>query len=181
MGEKAFSGSQSSGRSDGGTSARVFGTFLNWFQEKTAPVFVVATCNDVSQLPPELLRKGRYDDLFFVDLPGTDEREAIWRIHLRKRKRDPDAVSMHDLVMRTQNFTGAEIEAVINEALFECFDSGEDIRDMALLRAIDATIPLATTMAEQVRGLGDWTKRRARPASTIGVEPVPAGMPRLLT
>ena len=77
---KAFSGSRSSGMSDGGTSARVFGTFLNWLQEKTAPVFVVATCNDVSQLPPELLRKRRYDDLFFVDLPGTEEREAIWRI-----------------------------------------------------------------------------------------------------
>ena len=89
---------------------------------------------------------------------------------------------MHDLVMRTQNFTGAEIEAVINEALFECFDSGENISDMSLLRAIDATIPLATTMAEQVRGLRDWAKRRARPASTVCVElSQDASRPRLLT
>src|SRR4029078_1330330 len=89
--DKAFAGSQGSGATDGGTTARVFGTFLTWLSEKSAPVFVVATANDISQLPPELMRKGRLDEIFFVDLPSEAEREEIFRIHLLKRKREPES------------------------------------------------------------------------------------------
>src|SRR5256885_12577933 len=96
--DKAFAGAQGSGVSDGGTTARVFGTFLTWLSEKTAPVFVVATANDISQLPPELLRKGRFDEIFFVDLPTADERREIFNIHLGKRGRDPQPFDLDSLV-----------------------------------------------------------------------------------
>ena len=117
--EKGFSGVRSSGSTDGGTSARVFGSFLNWMQEKTSPVFVVATANDVSQLPPEFLRAGRFDQLWFVDLPDAREREAIWRIHLAKRQREPENYDITALAGATDKFTGEEIEQVVIEALFE--------------------------------------------------------------
>ena len=102
--DKAFAGSQGSGATDGGTTARVFGTFLTWLSEKTAPVFVVATANDISQLPPELLRKGRLDEIFFVDLPSEEERAEIFRIHLAKRGRDPEHFDLPALVDSQQGF-----------------------------------------------------------------------------
>src|SRR5204863_9854555 len=103
--DKAFVGSQSSGFTDGGTTARVFGTFLTWLSEKSAPVFVVATANDVSQLPPELLRNGRLDEIFYVDLPSEEEREAIFRIHLSKRHRNADLFDLDPLVDATKDFS----------------------------------------------------------------------------
>src|SRR5436190_12347352 len=116
--EKGMAGSKSSGATDGGTSARVFGSFISWRQEKTAAVFVVATANDVSQLPPEMLRKGRWDELFFVDLPNETEREQIWKIQIGKYGRDAAEYDIKQLARITDGYTGAEIEAVFVEALF---------------------------------------------------------------
>lgn len=116
--EKGFAGSKNSGSADGGASARVFGSFLSWLQEKTAPVFVVATANDVSQLPPEMLRKGRWDELFFVDLPNAKEREAIWEIQIEKFGREAAGFDLRQLAKSTEGFTGSEIEQVFVESLY---------------------------------------------------------------
>ncbi|MBT7914494.1 AAA family ATPase, partial [Candidatus Bathyarchaeota archaeon] len=163
--EKGFSGSKSSGSTDGGTSARVFGSFISWMQEKTAPVFVVATANDISQLPPELLRKGRFDELFFVDLPDEAERRRIWEIHICRRERDPRSFDLQSLSDLSKGFTGSEIEQVVIDALFESFDRDLELTDEALTDAVIRTVPLSTTMAEPIRALRDWAKNRARPAS----------------
>lgn len=163
--EKAFSGTKSSGSTDGGTTSRVFGTFLQWLNDKTKPVFVVATANDVSQLPPEFLRKGRFDELFFVDLPTPAEREAIFAIHIHKRQRDPKNFDLPMLAEATDGFTGAEIEAIVTEGLFAAFDEGTELRDRHLVEAAGATIPLSRTMAAQIEGLRNWSQGRARRAS----------------
>ena len=163
--EKGLSGSKSSGSTDGGTSARVFGTFLQWMNDKKAPVFVVATANDISQLPPEFLRKGRFDELFFVDLPTMEEREEIFRIHLTKRNRNPDDFDLNILSSETKDFTGAEIEAVVVEGLYGAFDASHELSNTDMHEAIKATIPLSKTMASQVQGLKDWAEGRARRAS----------------
>src|SRR6202012_4087564 len=126
--DKAFAGSQGSGRTDGGTAARVFGTFLRWLSEKTWPVFVVATANDIAQLPPELLRKGRWDEIFFVDLPDREERTEIFGIHLAKRGRDAAAFDLESLADASKDFSGAEIEEAINSALYDAFYDKQDIR-----------------------------------------------------
>jgi SpoVK/Ycf46/Vps4 family AAA+-type ATPase len=163
--EKAFSGVQSSGMSDAGTTARVFATFLTWLQEKKAPVFVVATANDVSLLPPELLRKGRFDEIFFLDLPTEAERAQIFAIHLRKRKRDPAQFKLKQLAKATEGFSGAEIEQVIIGALFTAFDVGRDLTTEDLLAEIKATVPLSVMMREEIDELRTWAQLRARPAS----------------
>ena len=111
--EKGFSGVGSSNVSDAGTAARVFGSFITWLQEKQKPVFVIATANDVSQLPPELVRKGRFDEIFFVDLPSAQERVDIWRIHLLKRNRDPGQFDLGVLAMASEGLSGAEIEQAV--------------------------------------------------------------------
>jgi SpoVK/Ycf46/Vps4 family AAA+-type ATPase len=139
--DKAFAGSQGSGTTDGGTTARVFGTFLTWLSEKNAPVFVVATANDISQLPPELLRKGRLDEIFFVDLPSRNERIEVFRIHLDKRRR-PSAQFDHDAFYTKQELTTSH-----------------------LLTALAQTVPLARTMDEQINRLRNWAEGRARNAS----------------
>ncbi len=163
--EKAFSGSKSSGQTDGGTSARVLGTFLQWMNDKTKPVFVVATSNDVSQLPPEFLRKGRFDELFFVDLPDQDEREEIFKIHIAKRNRKPDAFNIPALSASTNGFTGAEIEAVITESLFSAFDEKVEVENRHVLESVSATVPLSRTMAAQIEALRTWSNGRTRRAS----------------
>src|SRR5215471_6369389 len=111
--EKGFSGTASSGQTDGGTTSRVFGTFVTWMQEKTAPVFVIATANNVHQLPPELLRKGRFDEIFFCDLPDREDRAQILDIHVRKKNRDPGKFDMDKLVEATVDFSGAELEQAV--------------------------------------------------------------------
>src|SRR5690606_20433593 len=131
--DKAFAGSQGSGSTDGGTTARVFGTFLTWLSEKTAPVFVVATANDISQLPPELMRKGRLDEIFFVDLPTEEEREEIFRIHLSRRKREPENFDLAELVAGSKEFSGAEIEQAIISALYDAFYAREELKTEHLL------------------------------------------------
>ena len=119
--DKALAGSASSGSSDGGTAARVFGTFLTWLSEKSSPVFVVATANAVTDLPPELLRKGRFDEIFFVDLPDLETREEIFRIHLRARGQNLDAFAVDALAALSEKFSGAEIEQVVISALYSAF------------------------------------------------------------
>ena len=166
--EKGLSGSQSSGRTDGGTSARVFGTFLTWMQEKKEPVFVVATANDISSLPPELLRKGRFDEIFFVDLPSAKERENIFEIHLKNKNRDPKKLGfdMKKLVKASEGFSGSEIEEVVNEALFNAYANGQkDLQMQNLLDCISITSPLSRTMSETITNLRKWAEQRARLAS----------------
>lgn len=164
--DKAFSGSQGPGVSDAGTTARVFSTFLTWLSEKTAPVFVVATANDISHLPPELLRKGRLDEIFFVDLPSPKERAQIFAIHLQKRGRHPERFSMPALADAAENFSGAEIEQAIISALYDAFAAGTELTTKDILLAIRQTVPLATTMAENLDQLRRWADGRARNAST---------------
>jgi hypothetical protein len=163
--DKAFAGSQGSGVTDGGTTARVFGTFLTWLSEKTAPVFVVATANDISQLPPELLRKGRLDEIFFVDLPGRDERMEVFRIHLNKRGRDAGQFDLEMLADASRDFSGAEIEEAINSALYDAFYSRQPLITEHVRAALAQTVPLAKTMAEQIGQLRNWADGRARNAS----------------
>jgi len=163
--DKAFVGSQSSGVTDGGTTARVFGTFLTWLSEKTAPVFVVTTANDVSQLPPELLRKGRLDEIFYVDLPSEEERTEIFRIHLAKRGRDPEKFDLQALVDASRDFSGAEIEEAIISALYDAFYEKQDLTLTHVLAGLGQTVPLAKTMAEKVTAQRNWSDGRARNAS----------------
>ncbi len=163
--DKAFAGSQGSGSSDGGTTARVFGTFLTWLSEKTAPVFVVATANDISQLPPELLRKGRLDEIFFVDLPSTEERAEIFRIHIAKRGRPPEQFDMQALAENAKDCSGAEIEEAINSALYDAFYGKGEITTHSILQTLSQTVPLARTMDEQINRLRSWVEGRARNAS----------------
>jgi ATPases of the AAA+ class len=163
--DKAFAGSQASGISDGGTTARVFGTFLTWLSEKTAPVFVVATANDISNLPAELLRKGRLDEIFFVDLPGREERTEIFGIHLAKRGRDVAAFDLEALAAQSHDFSGAEIEEAINSALYDAFYDRQELKTEHVLNALAQTVPLAKTMEEQISELRQWADGRARNAS----------------
>src|SRR5512141_1654205 len=130
--EKGFAGSKSSGSTDGGTSARVFGSFISWMQEKKSAVFIVATANDVSQLPPEMLRKGRWDELFFIDLPTREEREAIWQIQIARYGRPPEDFDLAALAKGTDGFTGSEIEQVFVEALYRGFDQETEPGDLTI-------------------------------------------------
>ena len=173
--DKAFRGSRGSGAStDGGTSARVFGTFLTWLSEKTAPVFVVATANDVTQLPPELLRKGRFDEIFFVDLPGTEERKEIFSIHLVKRKRDAKDFNLGNLAETALGFSGAEIEESIVSSLFDVFYEKKELTTDAILKTLRGTAPLSKTMSEDMKKLRTWAEGRAHPATSTqaGIETV---------
>ena len=163
--DKALSGFQGSGFTDAGTSARVFGTFLTWLSEKTAPVFVVATANDVSQLPAELVRKGRFDELFFVDLPSESERREIFTIHLRRRGRNPEAFDLNGLTAASRNLSGAEIEQAIISGLFDAFAEHSELNTSHVLAALVQTVPLAATLEEQITGLRNWAQGRARNAS----------------
>nr|WP_290665482.1 AAA family ATPase [Ardenticatena sp.] len=165
--EKGLAGAHG-GRSDAGTAARVFATFLTWMQEKEAPVFVVATSNDIRQLPSETLRKGRFDEIFFVDLPTEEERAEIWAIHLRKRKRNPDDFDIERLAADSEDFSGAEIEQVVISALYDAFDEGRDVQMHDLLRNLTNTVPLAHSMREEISRLREWARTNARPASSCG-------------
>jgi SpoVK/Ycf46/Vps4 family AAA+-type ATPase len=163
--EKGLAGTQSSGQSDGGTTARVFGTFITWLQEKRSPVFVIGTANNVKQLPPELLRKGRFDEIFFVDLPSANERKEIIEIHIKRRQRDPEKFDVKALVDATEGFSGSELEQVVISALYDAFDKDDEINDEYLLHACEETVPLSRTMQEDIAGMRDWAKSRARLAS----------------
>lgn len=163
--EKGFAGTASSNYSDAGTAARVFGTFMTWLQEKKQAVFVVATANDVRQLPPELLRKGRFDETFFVDLPTNEEREEVFRIHLRARNRNPEKFALAPLVAASEGFSGAEIEESVIGGLFDAFQAGQPLRGDDIVRNLAATAPLSRTMDQEVATLRAWAKGRTRSAS----------------
>lgn len=160
--EKAFA---AGGSEDGGVSMRVLGTFLSWLQDHEEDVFVVATANDVSRLPPEFLRKGRFDETFFVDLPDSETRTEILRIHLRKRSQSPETFSLDLVTTATHGFSGAEIEQVIVSALYTAFSENEDLTTQHLLREAAATRPLSVMMAEKIASLREWAKDRTVPAN----------------
>lgn len=168
--DKAFAGSAGSADSDGGTSSRIFGSFLTWMQEKTSPVFVMATANRVERLPSEFLRKGRFDEIFFVDLPNSQERREIFHIHLSKRRRDIERFDLDQLVNICEGFSGAEIEQALIAAMYEAFAQDREFTQLDIIAAIKATLPLSKTMSEQVTALRDWARQRARPAAASVAE-----------
>src|SRR5207248_1508142 len=163
--EKGLAGS-AGGANDTGVAARVFGTLLTWLQEKTAPVFVVATANRIDGLPPELLRKGRFDEIFFIDLPTAAEREDIFRIHIARRQRDPAAFDLDALSTAAEGFSGSEIEQAVIAGLYYAFDESTELRQAHVMRAVQEAFPLSSTMGEEISRLREWSKDRRRPAST---------------
>jgi SpoVK/Ycf46/Vps4 family AAA+-type ATPase len=164
--EKIFAGSgPDSASADAGVSSRLLAAFLGWMQERKEPVFVTATCNDVSVLPPELIRKGRFDELFFVDLPNASERKQILQIQLTKRKRDPERFDLDRVCAAASGFSGAEIEAAIQTALYAAFSRKQELTTADLLNSVKSTVPLSITRAEEIQTLRSWARERAVPAS----------------
>lgn len=164
--EKGFGGN--GGERDGGTATRVFGTFLTWMSEKTKPVFVIATANNINALPSEMLRKGRFDEIFFVDLPTKTERKVIFKLHLEKRLKGSISKNFaitDDLLNRlsetTEGFVGAEIEQVVISALFEAFSENRSLQEEDLYKVIKNTVPLSTTQSEQILAIREWANERA--------------------
>jgi SpoVK/Ycf46/Vps4 family AAA+-type ATPase len=166
--EKGFGDSGSSG--DSGTSSRVFGSFLTWMQEKEKPVFVIATANNIDKLPPEFLRKGRFDEIFFVDLPTDSERQIIWTLHLKKRlAKDNTAGSVikiddqlvRDLSAISEGFSGAEIEQAVIASLFDAFGERRPVEREDIEKSIRNTVPLSITQAEKIRSIRGWASTRA--------------------
>jgi SpoVK/Ycf46/Vps4 family AAA+-type ATPase len=168
--DKSFAGTSGSGDSDGGTSSRIFGSFLTWMQEKTSPVFVMATANRVERLPGEFLRKGRFDEIFFVDLPTPEERKDIFKIHLSKRRRDIARFDLDQLANVCDGYSGAEIEQALVAAMYEAFAQDREFTQLDIIAAIKSTLPLSKTMTEQVTALRDWARQRARPAAAAVAE-----------
>ncbi len=146
---------------DGGVTARIFSSFLTWMQEKTSNVFIAATANEIDQLPPELLRKGRFDEIFFVDLPTEKERVDIFQVHILKRKHKPEKFNLINLSKATNGFSGAEIEQVVAAGMFEAFNEKRQFNDQDLYREISKTVPLSTTMAERIKEIKRWADTRA--------------------
>ena len=182
--EKGLSGVQSSGMTDGGVTSRIFSTILTWMQEKTCPVFVVATANNINLLPPELLRKGRFDEIFFVDLPNQEERKNIFTIHLNKRNQKTDNFAMESIARESEGFNGAEIEECIKEAMFDAYVSNPENPQLTtkfIIEAINKTVPLSVTMKEQISSLREWATTRAKNASVDSSLEKKKDMPILLT
>ncbi len=164
--EKGFGSSR--GELDGGTSSRVFGTFLTWLQEKTEPVFVIATANNIDKIPPEMLRKGRFDEIFFVDLPTHNERKQIFKIHLTKRLKNSISKDfnvsdelLNSLAQSTEGLVGSEIEQVVISSLFEAFSQDRALKEEDLFKVIANTVPLSTTQAENIMAIRQWANQRA--------------------
>ena len=154
---------------DSGTSHRIFGTFLTWMQEKTKPVFIIATANNIHSLPPELMRKGRFDEIFFVDLPTKKERRDIFRVHISKRLTNPKVIrdfqltrdNLNLLVDLTEGFVGAELEQIVISALFEAYSEDRSIQMEDFEKSIRTTVPLSITQAEQIHSIREWANVRA--------------------
>lgn len=173
--EKVFAGSgPDSASADAGVSSRLLASFLSWMQDRKAPVFVAATCNNVTVLPPELIRKGRFDELFFVDLPNQSERKQIFAIQLSRRKRNPVNFDLDRVAAAARGYSGAEIDAAVQGAMYAAYSQKIDVSTQALLDALKATVPLSTTRAEEIAALRDWAKNRAVPASLADAEGVGA-------
>lgn len=185
--EKGLSGVQSSGATDGGVTSRIFSTILTWMQEKTAPVFVVATANNINQLPLELLRKGRFDEIFFVDLPSQKEKENIFSIHLQKNRQNVSSFALDILAQKAEGFNGAEIEECVKEAMFTAYVESQEsniapkLQMIHILDAIKNTVPLSKTMEKQITDLRKFAVSRAKNASKEIVLENRMEMPILLT
>jgi SpoVK/Ycf46/Vps4 family AAA+-type ATPase len=167
--EKSMAGSDSSGKTDSGTTARVMQTILTWMQEKTQPVYVAATVNKVSAIPPELMRKGRFDEIFGVDLPVLKEREEIFAIHIKKRDRNTEDYDLENLGKNSEGYTGAEIEAAIDDAMATAFSSEDGIREFTtedILISISETIPQSESQREQISLIREWITTRTRLVSS---------------
>jgi SpoVK/Ycf46/Vps4 family AAA+-type ATPase len=162
--EKAFASAGTSGDADAGLSQRLLATLLTWMQDREGGVFLTATSNNISALPPEMLRKGRFDEIFFVDLPNADVRAALFVLHLRKRGRDAAAFDVAKLAAATEGFSGAEIEQAIAAGLYTAFSAKAQLSTDILLAEIHGTQPLSVTRAEDIRGVREWAKSRAVPA-----------------
>jgi SpoVK/Ycf46/Vps4 family AAA+-type ATPase len=167
--DKAFRGSRGSGGStDAGTSARVFSTFLTWMSEKKSPVFVIATANDISALPPS--SAARFDEIFFVDLPVLQERQDIFRVHLGKRKMDTATFDLETLAKASEGYSGAEIEEAVISSMFDAFYDKQPLTSERLLNSLRQTVPLSRTMREDIEELRQWSVGRARPAASPEAE-----------
>jgi ATP-dependent 26S proteasome regulatory subunit len=164
--EKVFAGSgPDSASADAGVSSRLLAAFLSWMQERKAPVFVAATCNNVSALPPELIRKGRFDELFFVDLPNQAERKQIFALELARRKRRPAEFDLDRVAAAARGYSGAEIQAAVQAALYASFSSKQPLATASLIDALAMTVPLSATRAEEIQELRNWARARAVPPS----------------
>jgi SpoVK/Ycf46/Vps4 family AAA+-type ATPase len=164
--EKVFAGSgPDSASADAGVSSRLLASFLSWMQDRKAPVFVAATCNNVSALPPELIRKGRFDELFFVDLPNQAERKQVLSIQLARRKRNPTEFDLARIATAAKGYSGAEIDAAVQTGLYAAFTEKKALTTQHLLDALAHTVPLSTTRAEEIDALREWARTRAVPAS----------------
>ena len=163
--EKGFAGSAQGGDP---RAARVLGAFSTWLQERRGPVFVVATANDVTRLPPELLRRGRFDELFFVDLPDLEARREILALHLRRRGRDPARIDVEEIADLCESYSGAELEQVVVGALHRAYALGRELETQDLRRVAQDLVPLFRTYEEQIKALREWARVRARVAGRAG-------------
>ena len=164
--EKVFAGSgPDSASADAGVSSRLLASFLSWMQDRKAPVFVAATCNNVTVLPPELIRKGRFDELFFVDLPNQAERQQVFSIQLARRKRNPAEFDLEKVAAAAKGYSGAEIDAAVQGGLYAAYSEKKPLSTQLLLDALSQTVPLSTTRAEEIEALREWARTRAVPAS----------------
>jgi ATP-dependent 26S proteasome regulatory subunit len=161
--EKAFA-SASADSADGGLSQRMFGTLLSWMQDHNSPIFLVATANNIAALPPELMRKGRFDEVFFVDLPNAKARKTIFAIHLQRRKRDPEKFALDELAKAAEGFSGAEIEQAVVSALYAAFATDTELTDEHIRTELKNTKPLSVLMGERVKELRAWAANRCVPA-----------------
>ena len=174
--EKAISGVRSSGQSDGGTTSRVLSTFLTWMQEKTSSVFVVATANDQEAIPPEFLRPGRFDEIFFVDLPYLDERVEILEVHLKRRGLNPKKFDLHSIAVRGEGYSGAELEKAITEAMVVGFrDKRRVIKTKDIIDAMATFKPLSVMREGDFEGIREWAETRCRKANAVYKEKVEMG------
>jgi len=160
--EKGFGGA---GSTDGGTSSRVFGTFLTWMNDRTSPVYLVATANQVESLPPEFCRKGRFDEIFGLDVPGTDERSEIFNIHLAKRSRNPEDFDLAGLSQKTDGYTGADIEQIVKLGLKISFSNGGELKTEHLMEATSEIIPLSKTEEQRIENTREWCAKHAKAAN----------------
>lgn len=163
--EKALAGSQSSGTTDSGVSARVLGSFLQWLQDHKSPVFVIATSNNPTAIPPEFIRAGRFDQVFMVDLPQKSEREDIFKIHINKTGRDADIYSLEKFAELTDGFSGAEIESIIHDAMYDSYFGMHELNEESIFTSITNTIPLSKKRKEEIAELRKWGKSNAINAS----------------
>jgi len=162
--EKAFASAGTSGEADAGLSQRLLATLLTWMQEREPGVFLAATSNNISALPPEMLRKGRFDEIFFVDLPTADVRANLFALYLKKNSRNPASFDLPKLAAASEGFSGAEIEQAVAAGLYTAFDQKQQLSTEILVAEIKATEPLSATRAEDIQAIRDWAKSRAVPA-----------------